>query len=199
MVEQVIRNLHEGFGTAHQAVKATTSKVVRRFYWPGLKRDVRLYVACCPVCEEYLHSSRTPKAELHPMEVGGPGDCLALDIVGGGESLPLTARGSKYILSIVDCFTRYSLAIPLIDQCSESVINAVIGNYITVYGAPRRILTDQGKCFESALFSSLCKFFRISKIRTSGYRPQSNGICERFNQTLKRSLCKLLPKSLLNS
>ena len=130
------------------------------------------------------------------MNVGSRGDCLAMDIVGGGESLPLTARGAKYILTLVDCFSRYAFAIPLNDQSSEAVINAVIGNYITVHGTPRRILTDQGKCFESALFLSFCKFFRISKIRTSGYRPQSNGICERFNQTLKRSLCKLLSKPL---
>ena len=196
LVERVIRNLHEGFGAAHQAAKATTARLIRRFFWPGLKRDVRLYVACCPVCEEFLHSTRSPKAGLHPMDVGGRGDCLAMDIVGGGESLPLTARGSKYILTLVDCFTRYAFAIPLNDQSSEAVVNAVIGNYITVHGTPRRILTDQGKCFESALFLSFCKFFRISKIRTSGYRPQSNGICERFNQTLKRSLCKSLSKSL---
>ena len=196
LVERVIRNLHEGFGAAHQAAKATTAKLIRRFFWPGLKRDVRLYVACCPVCEEFLQSTRTPKAGLCPMNVGGRGDCLAMDIVGGGESLPLTARGAKYILTLVDCFTRYAFAIPLNDQSSEAVVNAVIGNYITVHGTPRKILTDQGKCFESALFLSFCKFFRISKIRTSGYRPQSNGICERFNQTLKRSLCKLLSKPL---
>ena len=199
MVERVIRILHEGFGAAHQAAKATTAKLTRRFFWPGLKRDVRLYVACCPVCEEFLRSTRTPKAGLCPMNVGGRGDCLAMDIVGGGESLPLTARGAKYILTLVDCFTRYAFAIPLNDQSSEAVINAVIGNYITVHGTPRKILTDQGKCFESALFLSFCKFFRISKIRTSGYRPQSNGICERFNQTLKRSLCKLLSKPLQTS
>jgi hypothetical protein len=152
MVEQVIRILHEGFGTAHQAAKATTAKLTRRFFWPGLKRDVRLYVACCPVCEEFLHNTRSPKAGLSPMNVGGRGDCLAADIVGGGESLPQTARGSKYILTLVDCFTRYAFAIPINDQSSEAVISAIIGNYITVHGTPRRILTDQGKCFESALF-----------------------------------------------
>ena len=196
MVERIIRILHEGVGAAHQAAKATAARLIRRFYWPGLKRDVRLYVACCPVCEEFLRCARTPKAALNPMEVGGRGDCLAMDIVGGGDSLPTTSRGAKYILTFVDCFTRYAFAVPLNDQSSEAVINAVIGNYITVHGSPRRILTDQGKCFESALFHSFCKFFRISKIRTSGYRPQSNGLCERFNQTLKHSLSKILGKAL---
>ena len=55
-------------------------------------------------------------------------------------------------------------------------------------------MTDQGKCFESALFHSFCNIFRIHKIRTYGYRPQCNGICKRFNQSLKHSLRKLLSK-----
>ena len=62
------------------------------------------------------------------MEVGGRGDCLAMDIIGGGESLPLTSRANKYTLTLVDCFSRYALAIPIPDQSSETVINAVIGN-----------------------------------------------------------------------
>ena len=135
------------------------------------------------------------KAGLHSMNVGGRGDILAMDIVGGGESLPLTARANRYILTLIECFTRYAIAIHISDQSSEAVINAVIGNYITVYGTPRRILTDQGKCFESALFQSFCNIFCIYKVRTSGYRPQSNVICERFNQTLKYALRKLLHKS----
>ena len=118
-----------------------------------------------------------------------------MDIVGGGESLPLTARANLYILTLVDCLTRYAIAIPVSDQSSEAVNNAVIGNYITVYGTPRRILTDHGKCFESALFQSFCNIFRIYKVRTSGYRPQSKTICKRFNQTLKYALRKLLHKS----
>ena len=117
-----------------------------------------------------------------------------MDIVGGGESLPLTPRAKKYILTLVDCFSRYALAIHIPYQSSETVVNAVIGNYITVYGTPRRILTDQGKCFESTLFYSFCNIYRIHKIRISGYRPQCNGICERFNQSLKNSLRKLLSK-----
>ena len=100
--ERVIRILHEGFGAAHQAAKATASKLIQRFFWPVLKRDVRLYVACCPVCEEFLLNSRTPKAGLHPMEVGYKGDCIALDIVGGKESMPeILAEPNIFLLSLI--------------------------------------------------------------------------------------------------
>ena len=100
-----------------------------------------------------------------------------MDIVGGGESLPLTPLGNKYILTLVDCFSRYALTISILDQSSETVINAVIGNYIMVYSTPRRILTYQSKCFESALFHSFFNIFCIHKNLTSGYRPQCTGIC----------------------
>ena len=131
---QIIRVLHEGVGASHQAVKATAAKVIQRFYWPGLKRDIKLYVAGCESCEKYRRQARTPKAGMRSMEVGGRQDCLAMDIVGGGESLRLTPRANKYILTLVDCFSRYAIAIPIPDQSSETVINAVIGNCITVYG-----------------------------------------------------------------
>ena len=102
--------------------------------------------------------------------------------------MPKTSLGNSVILTIIDCFSRIAIAIALPDQTSETIIAAVIFHYIMVYGTPRRILTDQGRAFESDLFHQFCILFRISKIRTSSYRPQSNGICERFNQTLKHFL-----------
>jgi transposase InsO family protein len=193
-VDLIIRFYHEGPGGAHQAPKATSAKIIRCFWWPDLKRDVRLYVACCPVCERFLQINRTPRAGLRSMAVGGRGDCLAMDIVGGKDSFPLTPRGNLYILTMIDCFSRYGIAVPLPDQSAEVVISAVLGHYITLYGTPRRILTDQGRNFESEQFLNFCHLFRIHKIRTTAYHPQSNGICERFNQTLKHSLAKSLSK-----
>ena len=59
LVERVIRILHEVVGAAHQAARATAAKVIQRFFWPGLKQDVRLFVACCSTCEEFLLMART--------------------------------------------------------------------------------------------------------------------------------------------
>ena len=195
LIERVIRFFHEGPGGAHQAAKATAAKIISRFFWPDLKRDVRLYVACCPTCERFLRLGRNPRAGLRPMNVGGRGDCVSMDIVGGKGSLPETPRGNNYILTIIDCFTRYAVAIPLPDQSASVIISAILGSFITVYGTPRTILTDQGRNFESSEFLEFCKLFRIHKIRTTSYHPQSNGLCERFNQTLKSGLRKVLHES----
>ena len=70
-VEHIIQFYHEGPGAAHQAPKATSAKIIGCFWWPDLKRDVPLYVACCPVCERFIWLNRTPKAGLRSIEVCG--------------------------------------------------------------------------------------------------------------------------------
>ena len=152
------RFFNEGPGGAHQAAKATSVNVIQRFFWPDIKRDVRLYVACCPTCERFLRLGRNPRAGLHSMAVGGRGDCVSIDIVGGKGSLPEDFRGNNYILTILDYFTRYAIAIPLSDQSSFVIISAIFGNLITVYGSPRSILTDQGRNFK---FSEFLKFLHF--------------------------------------
>ena len=77
------------------------------------------------------------------MAVGGGGDCDSIDIVGSKGSYPETPRSNNYILTIIDCFTRYAIAIPLPDQSSSVIISAIIGNLNTVNGTPSSVLTDQ--------------------------------------------------------
>lgn len=115
IVKAIIRYFHEGPGVANQAAKATAAKTYRTFYWPDYKNIVRFYIASCLGVKKFLRLCRTPIAGLWPMEVGSRGDCLAMDIVGGKDSLPTTFRGNCYILTMIDCFLRYAVAVTLFD------------------------------------------------------------------------------------
>ena len=88
-----------------------------------------------------------------------------------------------------DLFTRYVVAVALPNQTAVIVINGVLTNWLLKFGFPRRFLTDQGSNFESAIFSNLCLLWHVEKSRTTSYHPESNGPCERVNQTLKKA-CK---------
>ena len=57
-------------------------------------------------------------------------------------------------------------------------------------GVPSEILTDQGSNFTSKLLSEVYNLLHIRLIRTSPYHPQTDGLMERFNQTLKAILRK---------
>ena len=51
---------------------------------------------------------------------------------------------------------------------------------------------DQGQNFESKLLEELCLLAQVKKLRTTPYRPEGNGSCERFNRTLVLMLGTLL-------
>jgi transposase InsO family protein len=55
---------------------------------------------------------------------------------------------------------------------------------ITQYGVPKKLLTDRGANFTSALIKDTCKLLKIQKLQTSSYHPQGNGICERMHKLL---------------
>jgi len=70
---------------------------------------------------------------------GSAFDKVSLDIMG---PLPITLRGNMYILTMQDLLTKYSIAVPLQEANSLTIVNAFVKNFICIYGAPKVILTD---------------------------------------------------------
>lgn len=64
--------------------------------------------------------------------------------------------------------------------------------YVSRWGAPARLLSDQGREFVNKVNDQMCKEFGIKRSVTSAYHPQTNGLDERTNQTLKQRLSKLV-------
>ena len=58
----------------------------------------------------------------------------------------------------------------------------------------KKIITDQGRNFESELIDNLCQVAGVKKLCTSPYHPQTNGQCEHFNSTLLNMLGTLNPE-----
>ena len=73
-------------------------------------------------------------------------------------------------------------AFALPDIEAKTVAEALLHGFITRYGVPFQIHSDQGSQFESNLFQELCKVLGIEKTRTTPYHPQSDGLVERFNR-----------------
>ena len=188
LIDQIIQYFHEGPIAAHESAGKICARVSRQYWWPGMKRDIAIYIAACEICAKFRHPAKTPRAPLNPIRVGSPNELVAMDLMGGKESLPTTSRQNKYVFVAIDAFTKYAIAVPLPDQTAQSVVRAFLSHWILVFGPPRRVHSDQGLCFESDLFQQLCNVWRIAKSRTTAYHPQGNGVCERVNQTIKNSL-----------
>ena len=113
--------------------------------------------------------------------VGAPLDRLATDILG---PFPVTESGNKYVLVVMDQFTKFVEAYPIPDQTAEVVANKIVLEFISRYGTPLEMHSDQGRNYESRLFQEVCRLLEIHKTRTTPFHPASNGMVERFNSTL---------------
>ena len=101
-------------------------------------------------------------------------DHVHVNIVG---PLPYS-DGCEYLLTCIDCFTRWPKAIPLVDIKAETVADAFFSGWIAHFGTPANITMDRGTQFESKLWDNLCNQFAIVRNRTTSYHPQSNGMIE---------------------
>ena len=107
-----------------------------------------------------------------------------MDIMG---LLPRSRSGKIYILVVCDYATRYQEAIPMHSIDAEHVAEELVKLFARV-GVPSEILTDQGSNFVSQLLAEVYHLLHIKPIRTTPYHPQTDGLVERFNQTLKAML-----------
>ena len=123
-----------------------------------------------------------------PPVIGEPFRRMAMDIVG---PLPKTGRGNRFVLVISDYAIRYPEAVPL-RNISAGKIAEVLIDIFARHGIPEEILTDQGTNLTSALLGELYRLIGIKALQTSPYHPQADGLVERFNQTLKVMLKKVL-------
>ena len=108
-------------------------------------------------------------------------DRIGIDILG---PLPISHQGNTCLLVVGDYFTRWIEAYAIPDQQAETVARRLVHDFIARFGVPLELHSDQGRNFESQLFQEICSLLEIKKTRSTPYRPQSNGLIERFNRTL---------------
>ena len=153
----------------------TQEQVCLRAYWPSWKADVSLELRRCPECAQYHRGKAPRQTPLHPFNAGEPFEVISVDITG---KHPKSSRGNEYIVTVVDMFSKWGEAYPVRVHTAPVVAKVLVDNFFSRFGMPRRLLTDQGKEFESALFKELCDKMGIQKIRTSPYQPSTNGCVE---------------------
>jgi len=171
---------------SHPSVRQTRKQVSDRFYWPSMNKEVTEWTRNCVSCQ-------TSKIQAHihvpPVPIPVPEQRfqhLNIDIVG---PLPKAPTGHRFLLTVIDRFSRYPEAYPLMDTpTAEQVAVTLWREWFTRYGIPQQIFTDQGVQFESALFKSFCKILGIEFVKTTPYNPRANGLIERFHRTLKASI-----------
>ena len=113
---------------------------------------------------------------------------VAIDPI--GPLSPLSKRRNRWILTVVDCATRYPEAIALSSTTTEDVPEALLSIFSRV-GFPKEVLSDNGPQFVSGVMREVARLMSIEQVHSSPYHPMANWLVERFNGTLKKMLVRM--------
>jgi len=183
----VIEELHAGRTAGHFGAERTFRALQERFYWPGYRRSVEVFCASCSPCLSRNHPGRASVPPLGLRVVGFPFERVAIDILG---PLKVTDAGNRYALVVGDYFSKWIEAYPIPDQGASTIANTLCHEFFCRYGMPVEVHSDQGRNFESTLMKEIWELMGVKKTRTTPFRPQSDGMIERFNRTLAEVLIK---------
>jgi len=192
------------------------TKVVKRAYWVGWTRDVRDFrqrcdicantIAVpsrnrtdvrdfcqrCDICAKYHRGTVKKQDELQNMCVGAPWERVAIDVMGPH---PQSSKGNKFMVTMLDHFTKYAFAVPIRAHDAVTVAKLLVERLFLVYGVPLQLLSDRGAEYEGSLMTEVCRPLEIEKIRTTSYKPSTNGALERVHRTLNTMLGKIVSEN----
>ena len=135
---------------------------------------------CCLQHEGSLH-----KAPLHPIMATAPLDLLHVDFTSIETTLkPNQSPRVTNVLVFQDHFTKHVLAYITLNQTTKTVAKFLYQGYISIFGAPARLLSDRGANFMSSVIDEMCKILGVKKLQTMPYHPETNGLVERSHQML---------------
>ena len=147
----VLRMAHRIPLAGHLGKTKTTRRILQRFYWPTVFRDVANYCRSCEECQK-IPGRSAPKALMVSLPVVlEPFSRIAMDIIG---PLPRSRSGNHFILVICDYATRYPEAIPLRNIDAEHIAEELV-KVLARVGIPDEVLSDQGTNFMSQLMAEL--------------------------------------------
>lgn len=178
-----LKMAHDHPTSGHAGFFKTLQRVSARFAWLGMRADVSRYVRCCPVCQRTKARRQKPEGLMSSQWATAPMEELSVDIIG---PLPPTPRRHKYLLVVVDKFTKFIELFPLRSATSKQVVECMVQVFCR-HGTPVTISSDNGKAFVSNLWRGLLKHWGITDRHTVPYRPAGQMV-ERHNGTVKECL-----------
>lgn len=170
---------------AHQGRDRTKKSIQARFWWPALDKDVKRHVHECPICnEEKL--KREKAGLLQPfVPPDGPFQRIGIDWIG---PLPKSINGNEYCLVVMDHYSRFPFVFPTKNKDAATLARILVNELEPLIGPPKQLLSDQGAELVGQVAREVYLMMHTEKLTTTAYHPQTNGMVERFNGTLKAAL-----------
>lgn len=185
MQSQVIRMTHE---RGHFGANKTEALIREDYWFKDMRPKILKVIASCLNCILAERKQGKQEGLLQPISKGDvPLDTFHIDHVG---PMTTTKKGYQHLLVVVDAFTKFVWLYPTRSTNTAEVINR-LSKQSTIFGNPRRIVSDRGTAFTSKAFEEYCREQNIKHVLITTGLPRANGQVERVNRTLIPLLTKL--------
>lgn len=184
--DQILEEFHNTPTAGHSGYLRTYKRVLRTFRWPGLKSDVKKYVAACDTCQRNKYEAIKPPGLLQPLAIPDSiWQDIAMDFI---EGLP-PSSGKNCILVVVDRLSKYGHFVAIKHPYTAVQIAQIfIKEIFRLHGLPRTIVSDRDPTFLSQFWTAFFQAQGTKLCHSSAYHPQSDGQTEVLNRTLEHYL-----------
>ena len=191
--KHIIQQQHEE-GDHHAGSKQTFLIIQQMYYWSSMYDDIALYTQSCHVCAQSTRHTLTCKQQEARTYLN-PFDCWHIDLIGpyAGDT-----KGMSYALVCIDAATRLCMARP-IPNASASAVLAALTDICYAYSYPNIITSDNASHFKNQLLTAFANKHNITLHNSTARHPQSNGLVERQNRTIKEHITAALLACTSNS
>jgi hypothetical protein len=152
---EVMFNAHNLPVGGHLGYLKTFSRLQLQVWFPNMFSKVKKYCEHCEICDRNRNYFKINDT-LKPVTATEPFQVLVVDHCGPFNK---TNRGNKYVLTVVDHFTRKRWFLPVPEVSAEETYKTLLQNIFTPFGFPKILLSDKGSCFTSKIGTDFSKLF----------------------------------------
>jgi hypothetical protein len=187
---ELMKEIHAGLCGSHIGSRLLLGKVLRQgFYWLKAASDATDLVQKCENCQKCARDQKQPLSLTQLIQPTWPLQRWGLDLLG---PLPPTQGNLKYVMVVVEYFSKWIEAKPLATITLVTVQKFFWQNIVCRFGVPKAITVDNGTQFDAEAFKEFCDQIG-TKIHFASVRlPESNGLVERANGIIMTGMMKLI-------
>ena len=177
LIQELLYLYHDDQLAGHWGISKTQELLERKFYWPGLARDVREYITTCSICQNIAIPRHKPYGKLEPLPMPDrPWQEVSLDFIIQLPSLCIGTRAYNAILVVVDRYTKGARFISTTTDIAAPEFAALFHENIELrYGAPRGIVSDRDTRITSKFWAEVCTYSLIKRHISTAFYPQTDG------------------------
>ena len=171
----------------HNGARRVYNCLKRQYYWPGIRKQIFKHCKQCAECQ--LQNQGQPEKQFDRFQTPDlPMQFICMDLV--GPIHPPSSRVNRYVLTVIDMLTGFTIATAIPDKNATTVCKAYRDNVYCVFGGSSRILTDNGTEFKNKEMKAICEELKVKQVLSPAYTPQSNGRLEGWHRFFKACIAK---------